>query len=239
MNAEGDPSALSKLMQSLASGSAGNQEQGTLPALADSHSHGDPVTAVMIESFLAWRYGEHAAAEAMARLCGETVDFNEARVLLVDELVQVLGPTEPHAEERATRLRRALNAVYEQEHSVSLGMLVRQGKREARVFLDQLDGMVPFVSARVTLLALHGHAFPIDERHIEMLVAKGVLSHADDPAAVSSWMERQFRAGEAYPAFIALDTACHATPPRTRRPGGRGRATNRKRGAKSHTDGAT
>ncbi|MEM1329554.1 MAG: hypothetical protein AAGG07_03225 [Planctomycetota bacterium] len=221
MKAEGDTAKLAKLI--------GSPEASSAPTLPETHSHGDPVTAVLIESFLAWRTGEEAARHAFERLLAETVDFNEARVLLVEELVEVFGKTSPHAEERAVRLRRALNDVYEREHSVSMSFLLRQGKREARGYLETLDGMPPFVAARVTLLALGGHAFPIDERHVAALADAGVLSQEDESGAVSAWMERQFRAGEAFAAYQSLETACAAAPaPKKKRQSSRRPASGKK-----------
>jgi len=164
-----------------------------------------PVLHELVLSFCHWEATPTQAATAYARLRDGVVDFNELRVCFESELEQLLGPRHPNRELCAARLRAALQEVYIREQELSLASLVSSGKREARAYLDALEGMTPFVSARVVLLALGGHAFPLDDRLRKRLVQEGVLDPSLDAEAAGSWLERQVRAGEAEGVYRRLE----------------------------------
>ncbi|MBM4114395.1 MAG: hypothetical protein FJ252_00770, partial [Phycisphaerae bacterium] len=58
----------------------------------------DPV-ALLISSFLMYDAPSHMAEAAMQKIRSATVDFNEFRVSLVEEMVQIIGVRYPRAEE--------------------------------------------------------------------------------------------------------------------------------------------
>ena len=64
----------------------------------------DPVT-VLVQSFLLWECPADKALLAFQRIRSSVVDFNELRVCLPHETLEILGPRFPRAEERAQRLR--------------------------------------------------------------------------------------------------------------------------------------
>src|SRR5262249_53707688 len=122
-----------------------------------------------------------------------------------DELAGIIGDRYPRALERASRLRSTLNEIYRREHAVTLGPAAALPKREARQYLESLEGMPPYVAARMVLLARNGHAFPLHHRlHQALRDEDAVPGDLTTPDA-SGWLERQFRAGEAAPAYLLIE----------------------------------
>ncbi len=163
-----------------------------------------PVLTELVRSFLVWEAGLSKAGSAMRRFEQRLVDFNELRVCMHDDLVKLLGKSTAKAEERAMRLRATLNEIFLREHVMSLEHLPTLGKREAREYLESLEGVPRFVAARTLLLTLSGHAAPIDGRILKVLVAGKVVeagSSAEDAAGV---LEHRLRAGEMLEAYFLL-----------------------------------
>lgn len=165
----------------------------------------DPLLWQFVYSFLIWESSPAKAGAAAKRLQGAVVDYNEMRVALTDELASMIGERYPRAAERAARLRSALNDLYKREHAVTLKRIAELSKRDARVFLESLEGTPPFVAARMVLLALGGHAFPLDERLHRALAEEDAVPRDLSLTDASGWMERQFRAGEATEPYLVLE----------------------------------
>lgn len=157
----------------------------------------DPAVDQLIYSTLLADCSSSQARGAYKRLREAMVDYNELRVCLPDELAAVIGDRLPRSLEKATRLRAALTDLYKREHVVTFGTLNDAGKREARAYVESLEGVSAFAAARVILYAFGGHAVPVDDRLRSLLASEGVCD-ADTPASeVASWLERHIRSGEA------------------------------------------
>lgn len=176
------------------------QDAAEFPAIGPG---GCPIVARLVESFLLWESSVNRAERALEALRSELVDLNELRVCLPSEIVGVIGVRYPLARERAERIRTCLRTVFESANGLSLCALAEQSKRQARTVLDTIPGMVPFVSARVVLLELGGHAFPVDSRVREHLLT--IRCESEDEATLSTKLERIFRAGEVGPIHRALE----------------------------------
>lgn len=164
----------------------------------------EPGVEELVFSMLVWDARTSQAREAIARLRTGVVDYNELRVCFPEEIRQMLGDRYPKAAERAARIRAALNDLYKREHRVTLQAVLSAGKRDARQYLETLDGVPPFAAARVFLSSCGGHAMPVDDRIRDFLADEGVIAATEDPEALSSWLERQLKAGEASAAYGAL-----------------------------------
>lgn len=167
----------------------------------------EPGVEELIFSMLVWDARSSQAREALARIRAGVVDYNELRVCFPEEIRQLLGDRYPKAAERAARVRAALNDIYKREHKVTLQPVLSAGKRDARQYLETLDGVPTFVAARVFLSACGGHAMPVDDRIRDFLVEEGVIAPSEEAEAVSGWLERQLKAGEALAAYGALQAA--------------------------------
>jgi endonuclease III len=202
----------------------------------------DSVLRHLVFAMLMWEATGAAAAPAYRKLKQAFVDFNELRVALPHEVAQVIGESYPKAEERAARLKSMLLDVHRREHSLSLAKMLDVGKREARLYLESLDGAPAYAAARVFLVALGGHAIPIDERLRVLLVREKSAEDGLTPEQTASWAERQIKAGDALAAHVALQVWADAQPmfetmnppPPTAKPGA-SRATGAARPAKTKT----
>lgn len=166
--------------------------------------HNDPILREFVRSFLMWESTMSRAEAALKRIDQSVVDVNELRVCMPDEVAQIIGANYPKAEERATRLRAGLNDIFRREHCVRLFHLAERSKKDARQYLESLTAIPQFVSARVALLSLGAHAFPLDERMLACMRQAKALQMEHDLAAATSLLERAVRAGEALEAYSAL-----------------------------------
>lgn len=163
-----------------------------------------PVVERLIRAFLTWETTTRQADQAYNRLMRRVVDFNDMRVTDLADLVEAIGPRVSRAEERALRIRHVLHAIYEQEHAVSLERYRDLPKREARKQLDEMTGMVPFVSASVVLLALGGHAMPVDDQLLGRLKRDGVVDEEATLDQVVAFLEYQVPASDNLKAYARL-----------------------------------
>jgi len=162
---------------------------------ADHSSDFDPVDQFVYASLL-WNSTHTKAGSAFKRIKTSTVDYNDFRVGAYEEIISVLGERYPRVSHRAERLRASLNDIYGRQHAVSLDSLGQMGKREARAFLDSLDGAIPFVTARVMLVSFDAHAVPIDERTHGLLLAEGVIEEGVDIPRAIGILERAVKAAD-------------------------------------------
>jgi hypothetical protein len=172
-----------------------------------------------VYSFLLWEATTAKADAAYKRMVNAMVDFNEMRVSRVPELVALMGKTYPRAEERAQRMRAALNEVYVREFAVTLDPCAGLSKREARKYLESLDGCPSFVAARVLLLRMDGHALPVDDKLNARLIEAEVSEEDADPARTAGVIERHVKAEDALGVHLLLqawneDPATEAKKPR-------------------------
>lgn len=171
------------------------------PPLADA----DPVLHELICSMLVWEASQKDAAAALTRIQESVADYNELRICYPEEMTSLLGASYPRAVERADRMRHVLCDIFERQNALTADHLREAPKREARSYLESLEGMPMFVAARVMLLAVKGHAFPVDSRVLGLLTADGVVEADADEATASSQAERLVRAGDAEPAYLLIE----------------------------------
>ena len=157
----------------------------------------------LVRALLEWNAGEGVAANGYARLCACFVDLNELRVCSHEEFVAALAG-HPAAADRAARLRACLADVYRREHAMSLGVLREAPKREARHYLESLDGVPRAVAARVAHEMLDIHAVAVDDRLRDMLEAEGVIEAGTTAEHAATELERAIASSETREAVALL-----------------------------------
>ena len=177
----------------------------TLPAVEpvvfpDSN---DPV-AVLVQSWLLWETTTPRALTAYAALRERFVDFNDLRVSMSDEIVEALPSRYPAAVDRSERLRATLRAIYLREHAVSLQSVQEQGKRDARRYVESLEGIVPYVSARLVLLAFGTHVIPVDGALLAKLREEDLVDDGATEADASGVLTRAVKAGDGEAVHTSL-----------------------------------
>lgn len=162
------------------------------PEFPDAHQ---PV-AVLVMSFLLWESTTREAIDAYRRLTSRFVDYNDFRVTLPYEMVNVVDLRDARSLERCQRLRAVLHDLYRREHVVSLDRLSASGRRDVSRYLDTLEGMVPYVAARVALLSFDTPCVPIDDRLRALLIEEGAADGAAELPELVPWVSRQVKASQ-------------------------------------------
>lgn len=177
------------------------------PTLSD-----DAVLDEFVHSMLLWESTAALANAAWQRLVARVVDANELRVCSPREVVEILGPTYPLVYDRAERLHAALTDAFRGQHKLTQTSLGEHGKREARAFLQAIDGTPDFVAARVVLLQLSGHAAPVDGRVLRRLTESNVVPRGRSCTEASTLVERHVRAGELAEFYLLVQTWADELP---------------------------
>lgn len=195
----------------------GPSDPHTLATPEPPPGRADPVLAQLLFSILLCDTAYAQAQAAMARLRDEVVDCNELRVCTRSELESMLGSRFPRSAERADRLKAALNDIYLREHALSLDHLTESTKRQARIYIESIEGVPPFAAARTLLLELAVHAFPIDSRITALLKDHRVVPAGLAPQTVATKIERLIRAGQARDAYLRIEHWCQHNAQRPRK----------------------
>ena len=177
-----------------------------LPLLPDFIRPRDPV-AVLIHSWLLWEASTEQAEVAMRKLLDAFVDYNEIRVSLPHEKASVIGKRYPRLEERLHGIRRTLHSLYLARHALSFDHLEGKGKRDIKADIESLDGMHPFVAARILRLSFEVHALPADDQLSALLHEHGIIDEPVDPDELSSWLGSTIKSDDAIDVIVALQTA--------------------------------
>lgn len=119
-----------------------------------------------------------AADEAFARLQETYFDWNEVRVTTVAELAEVMASL-PDPAAAAQRLKRVLQSVFETHYSFDLEPLKKQNLGKAVKRLEKYDGATPFVVGYVTQAGLGGHAIPVDDAALDLMLILGVITDTE------------------------------------------------------------
>jgi hypothetical protein len=190
--------------------------------------------AVLVMSFLLWESTTPEAIDAYRRLTSRFVDYNDFRVTLPYEMVNVVDLRDVRSLERCQRLRAVLNDMYRREHVVSLDRLIASGRRDVSRYLDTLEGMVPYVASRVALLSFDTPCVPIDDRLRALLIEEGAADGSVELPELAPWVSRQVKASQARGVHFALqqwsDRAAERFRARAAADAARSRRTDRKNG---------
>lgn len=172
---------------------------GELPEPAER-----PPLHQLIYAFLSYNATRKQAGEALGRLVDSMVDLNELRVSDDPELIEAIGRGYPHAADRVHRLKAALNTIYRREHAVDLEPLAKLPKKDARAYLEGLDGMVPYVAAAVALACYHCPVVGVDDDLLKRLIADAIVPPDATAAMAGTFIEHHIRAEQAMATHLLL-----------------------------------
>ncbi len=147
---------------------------------------------------------ESKGRTALGKLRSNFVDYNELRVTRPAEVIEILGKGYGQARESIEQVIVLLRSIYDEQDHLDLEHLKSMGKREAKGFLEQLEGMTPYVLSRVMLRGLEGHAIPLHKQMLEMLRSEEVVEATADEATVQGFLERQISAKKAIKVYALL-----------------------------------
>lgn len=156
----------------------------------------DPIDQLIV-GILSCCTTDQKAAAVYRRLREQTVDLNELRVTPAIELAEMIGNGVPLARDKAQRIVDALNAVRRRQDKIDLSCLRQRIRREAREYLESLEGVDKAAAASVMLFSLGGHAIPVDDMILYALRQEGLVDPGADLAEVQAFLERAIPAEEA------------------------------------------
>ena len=171
----------------------------------------DPLRRLAI-SILGVSCGDAKAEAAVVELLGVMVDWNEVRISRVDEVNRAMGCGVPEGLERAQRLINALQCVYGHENRLSLDRLRKVGRREAREYLEGLDGVDEYAVASVLLWSLGGHAIPVDNMLLSAMRDADLVHPAANRSEVQAFLERHVSATETKEVCLVMGSFAADTP---------------------------
>lgn len=180
----------------------------------------EPVDLVdlFVHSYLLWQAPTAEANAALARIKEAFIDWNDMRVSLDSDVIDVIGPDYWRAHERVSRMREAMTDVFRREHRVSFDRLGTLMKKDAVSYMETLRGMLPFVSNRVLLIGVQFHAIPLEEFGLTALLAQNVVPQGLGLTEAINWLARHVKAEEAremHRALLAVtDHMWETNPPR-------------------------
>jgi hypothetical protein len=176
-------------------------------------THDDPIEEIVL-GFLAGEVSETKAATVLNKIKKHFVDYNELRVYREIELTKLLGSGFPQPKQVAQNIVIVLQQIFDHSDTLQLQHLREGGKREARKFLDEIKGLNAYVSARVMLLCVDAHAFPVHPKMLVMLQDEGVVDPDADGANVQGFLERHVPAKNIRGHYLLLrHHADHYEPP--------------------------
>jgi len=175
-------------------------------ALAD---YAEPVDALVF-AVVSENITESQALAAIKKLKDYFVDWNDLRVATVEEIAEVLGPDFALGRNIGTTLVSVLNAVFEKHNMLSLQSLRKLGKRPAKILLEKLTGMTPFVVDYCMLTSMQGHAIPLAPKMIEYLKTGGFIDAEAPYDEIEGFLCRLISIKNAYEFYSCLRHECES-----------------------------
>ena len=158
--------------------------------------------------------GFEAADEAFAKLQESYFDWNEVRVTTVAELSESMTML-PDPAAAATRLKNALQSVFETHYSFDIDFLRKQNIGKSVKEVERFKGVTSHVIAYLTQNALGGHAIGVDEAALRTMAVLGVATEADVAKQRVPGMERAIpktKGAEFYSLLHQVSVDFHTSP---------------------------
>lgn len=162
----------------------------------------DAITQLLLGVF-SRNQPETKAREMVDRLRSLVVDYNELRVIPVGELADALDSRNPDSWRKCEDVSRALNHIFAIEHAVSLERVKTLPRKDARAYLDRINGLDPYTRARIRLLGFEWHAIPLDEAMWAYCQRESLVDRKAPLDEAQAFLERQVDEADALD-FVAL-----------------------------------
>jgi endonuclease III len=166
-------------------------------------TYDEPVDA-LVYAVVSEKATELQAESAINRIKDNFVDYNDLRVARPEEISEVLGQDFPFAHDTATALASSLMAVFNKYNMLSLQGLRKLGKRPAKVMVEKLTGVTPFIVDYCMLTSFGGHAIPLTPKMMEYLKTNGLIDAEAVYEEVEGFLSRQISMKNAYEFYLLL-----------------------------------
>lgn len=176
--------------------------------LGVSEPEARPVLDALVYAICRENVSRGQADAAFARLRETFFDWNEVRVSTAREIADAIIDL-PQSFERAERIIKLLQEVFETNYSFDLEGLAKKGLKPAEKLLDRYASGNGFVTAYVVQNALGGHAIPVDEGMVRLLRRLEVLEAKDTVAAAQASLEHLIPKAKGPITFEMLSALAH------------------------------
>lgn len=176
----------------------------------------EPVEQIIL-AILEHNEPEGAAANSLAKLKSEYVDFNELRVSRTGELTELLGTEISNPRAKARRLLAVLRAVFNKENSFDLSSLKSKSKQDMEEYFKTVGETDNYLASSVLLHCCGRQAFPLDEKMLKACEELQLVEGEVDMAGLQSFLERQVRASQAYSFCRLLKKSSLNEPSKTQK----------------------
>ncbi len=187
------------------------KQQNGSPDIPDA---GNPVDQLVVAMF-AYEAPVDRARKAVRALRDRMVDYNEVRVSTNSEIASAIEEHIPDGGRQADAVRRVLNAIFRKEHEIKLDSVAKLGRREARQYLESLDGVHACAVASVLLWNFGAHAIPVDKRLYETLLRENLVDPSASIHEVQAFLERNIHASDAKEFCLLMQAFSSSKPKRS------------------------
>lgn len=163
----------------------------------------EPLEA-LIYGIISENVSESAAQSAIKSIASNFVNFNDLRVSLEEEIVEMLGRDTPETRNIVFVLKEVLGNLFRKYDKVSLEALKKIGKRPAKKILEQMEGVSNFAVNYCMLTSLGGHAIPLTARMTEYLRSNELVHPEADEREIEGFLARQISAVNGYEFYALL-----------------------------------
>jgi len=160
---------------------------------AEKVVYDEPLEA-LIYGIISENMSEPAAQSAIKSIASNFVNFNDLRVSLEEEIVEMLGQDTPEIRNTVCVLKKVLGNLFRKYNEVSLEALKKIGKRPAKKILEQMEGVSDFAVNYCMLTSLGGHAIPLTARMTEYLRSNELVHPEADEQEIEGFLARQISA---------------------------------------------
>jgi endonuclease III len=169
----------------------------------------EPVDALVF-AVVSENITESQGQAAIKKLKDYFVDWNDLRVATVEEIMEVLGPEVEPGRTIAATLVSTLNAVFDKHNMLGLQSLRKLGKRPAKMLLEKLSGITPFVVDYLMLTSMQGHAIPLTPKMIEFLKSNQLIDAESNYEETEGFLCRLISIKNAYEFYSLLRHECES-----------------------------
>jgi endonuclease-3 len=127
--------------------------------------------------------------DVFAKLQASYYDWNEVRVTTIAELAEVMAPLND-PQQAASRLKRALQGVFEKYYSFDIDILRKGNLGKAVKEFESINGITPFGVSYVAQNALSGHSIPVNSDAFRLFIALDVITEAEASSGRVPGLER-------------------------------------------------
>jgi|WetSurMetagenome_2_1015567.scaffolds.fasta_scaffold96174_2 hypothetical protein len=139
------------------------------------------------------------------------VDLNDMRVARAEEVVELLGVSTAESLGVPATIQNCLSTIFNQYHKMSLDVIKKLGKRQARAALEKIAGLSCFVIDYCMLVSLDGHTIPLTEKMITYLKTNEIVAPDANATEIAGFLAKQISAKNGFEFYCLLrqESECH------------------------------